>query len=311
MRITLWPGAGPRRSSTQVHHRPRSGSLRLLSVGWLVAAVTPATILGHGHTSAADAGGRAEIPQIASRSESAPSGGGSPALEDPVAKAKRAIEECQAKFAKVRDYTCTFIKRERVGGRLAPLHVMHMKARNNPKSIYFKFEKPNKGREAIYVAGKHGGKVLAHDVGIGRLLAGTMNLDPRGSMAMENSRHPITEAGIGVLIETIAERWAVELTAEESKVVFNPNMTIGPHRCTMIESIHPARKPHFLFHKVRLFVDREHGLPIRFEAYDWPRRPGAAPELVEEYSYLNLKVNVGLVDHDFDPENKAYSFGRF
>ena len=49
---------------------------------------------------------------------------------------------------------------------------------------------------------------MAHDVGIAKFLAGTMHLDPRGSMAMEDNRHPVTEAGIGALIETVAKRWA-------------------------------------------------------------------------------------------------------
>ena len=66
-----------------------------------------------------------------------------------------------------------------------------------------------------------------------------------------------------------------------------------------------------MFHKVLLFIDREHGLPIRFEAYDWPRSPGAAPDLIEEYTYNDLKTNVGLTDRDFDPNNASYSFGRF
>lgn len=257
--------------------------------------------------------GRDDVPRLASRSTT-PAPGLAPALgagSDPVAGAKTAIADCRARFAHVRDYTCTFVKRERVGGKLTPPHVMHMKARANPTSIYFKFQKPNKGREAIYVVGRHGGKVLAHDVGIGRLVAGTMTLDPRGSMAMEDCRHPITEAGIGALIETVARHWTLELSADESKVSFHPDLTIGKHRCTMIESVHPAREPRFLFHKARLYIDLEHGLPIRFEAYDWPHRAGAAPELVEEYTYLDLKVNVGLTDHDFDPSNRTYSFGRF
>jgi hypothetical protein len=272
-----------------------------------------AAVAGEGDRSAATPSPREDVPRVASRSGAPSAASAVPSLtsSETVEMAKRAIAECRAKFAPVRDYTCTFAKRERIDGRLTPPHVMHMKVRNNPTSIYFKFQKPNKGREAIYVAGKHGGKVLAHDVGIGRLLAGTMNLDPRGSMAMEDCRHPITEAGIGALIETVAKHWALELTAGESQVRFNHEMTIGPRRCTLIESVHPDRQPHFLFHMARLYIDQEHGLPIRFEAYDWPKRAGAAPELVEEYTYHDLKVNVGLNEHDFDPGNKAYSFGRF
>jgi hypothetical protein len=143
------------------------------------------------------------------------------------------------------------------------------------------------------------------------VLAGTMNLDPLGSMAMEENRHPITEAGIGSLIETVRHRWDIELQRGESKVLFHPSARVGERACTMIETIHPARQENSMFHKVKLYIDEELGLPIRFEAYDWPRRPGLEPELVEEYTYANLRVNVGLHDRDFDPQNAQYSFGRF
>jgi hypothetical protein len=230
---------------------------------------------------------------------------------DPIAEALQAIAACQAQFAKVRDYTCTFYKRERIDGRMKAPAVMAMKARCQPHSIYFKFVSPNRGREAIYVAGRNRGRVVAHDVGIGKLFAGTMNLDPNGSTAMEDNRHPITEAGIGALIETVAKRWAAELTPEESQITINPGVRVGNRPATMIESGHARKRPEYLFHMVKLYIDHEHGLPIRFEAYDWPKRPGAPPELVEEYTYMNLKVNVGLAEQDFDPSNPQYAFGRF
>ena len=220
---------------------------------------------------------------------------------DPIALAKQSIADCQVKYQQIQDYTCTFYKRERIGGRLLPSAIMTMKARTNPHSVYFKFHQPNRGREAIYISGRNGGKILAHDVGIGKVLAGTMRLDPRGSMAMEDNRHPITEAGLGMLIDTVAKHWAIELTPEESQLSFNTNMQIDNRSCTMIESVHPRKNPGFLFHKVRLYIDHGLGLPIRFEAYDWPKHAGAAPELIEEYTYRNLRTNVGLREADFDP----------
>ena len=188
---------------------------------------------------------------------------------------------------------------------------MAMKARTQPNSLYFKFQQPNRGREAIYVQGKNQGRIVAHDVGLGKFLAGTLHLDPRGSRAMEENRHPVTEAGIGSLIDSVAKHWAVELSPGESLITFHRDTRVGGHACTMIESVHPQRGPHFLFHRVKLYIDQEHGLPIRFEAYDWPKNPGGAPELIEEYTYLNMRINVGLRDHDFDPSNKQYSYGRF
>ena len=229
----------------------------------------------------------------------------------PTAKAKHAIAECKAQYARLKDYTCLFIKRERIGGVLSSQHEMQMKARAEPLSFYMKFRRPHKGREAIYVAGKNNGKVKVHDVGLGKVIAGTMNLDPRGSMAMENSLHPITEAGIGKLIDTVAFHWNAELKPGESEIRFRDNLRIGQSLCTMIESTHPLKHPNYAFYRVRLYIDREHGLPIRFEAYDWPTRKGVEGELVEEYTYLDLKTNVGLTDLDFDASNRAYSFGRF
>ncbi len=256
-----------------------------------------------------------EMPRVASRSNTAsrPSASvpGTVGQLESIAKAKRMIAECQSTLDGVKDYTCTFHKRERINGRVTSPHVMVLKARSSPQSFYFKYQRPRTGREAIYVAGRNKGKVLAHDVGLGKLLAGTLHLDPLGSMAMDDNLHPITEAGLAHLIKTVSDRWAAELKPEDSVIRFHPSMQIGPRVCTMIESVHPEKRPSFMFHMVRVYVDHELGLPIRFESYDWPKRPGAAPELVEEYTYVDLKINVGLTDLDFDPANTAYAFGRF
>jgi hypothetical protein len=229
----------------------------------------------------------------------------------PVERAIRTIAECQARYQSVRDYTCILYKRERISGRMGPTHIMSMKVRTNPQSVYLKFRQPAQGREAIYIAGRNGGKLLAHDVGLNKLLAGTLELEPTSARAMEECRHPITEAGIGPLLDTLAKRWALELDPDESTIRFQSDLQVGKAHCSMIESIHPHRRPHFMYPKVRVFIDDELGLPIRFEAYDWPKRSQHEPELAEEYTYSDLRLNVGLKEIDFDVANSAYSFGRF
>lgn len=229
---------------------------------------------------------------------------------DPITQAKAMIAESRARYQQVQDYTCTFFKRERVDGQMTPQFVMAMKFRAKPHSVYFKFVKPKAGREAIYISGRNGGKALVHDVGIGKLLAGTLALDPRSRRAMEDNRHPITDAGVGHLIEELHQRWESEMKHGETLVAMR-SVQVGTRHCTMIESTHPVKSPNYLFHKVKVYIDREHGLPIRFEAYDWPRRAGAPPELVEEYVYANLRLNPGLRESEFDPSNPQYSFGRF
>ncbi len=230
---------------------------------------------------------------------------------DPIARARQVIADCKTKYQSVQDYTCTFFKRERIDGKLYTPHIMTVKARTKPSSLYFKFIQPNAGREAIYIHGQNNNKIIAHDVGLGRVVAGTMHLDPKGGMAMEENRHPVTEAGLGSMIDTVKERWDSELHPGESIVTFHPHAKVGDRPCLMVETTHPRPGPDFLFHKVKFYVDKELGLPIRFEAYDWPKRPGAEPELIEEYTYMSLRVNVGLKDRDFDPNNRQYSYGRF
>ena len=229
----------------------------------------------------------------------------------PIAHALASIKECQLQFRNVRDYTCTFSKRERINGQLTPLNVIMMKARTQPRSIYLKFRQPSHGREAIYIVGRNDGRVLAHDVGLNKLLAGTLWLEPTGDRAMEGCRHPISEAGIGPLLDTVQTRWSSELDPTESVVAFRDGQMVGTRRCTMIETTHPHQQPEFMFYRVRLFIDDELGLPIHFEAYDWPSSPGARAELAEDYTFGDLRLNVGLSDLDFNVSNGNYAFGRF
>jgi hypothetical protein len=113
------------------------------------------------------------------------------------------------------------------------------------------------------------------------------------------------------LIETVRTRWAEELTPGESVVTIHDHARVAERDCTMIEAVHPTQAEGWMFHKVKLFVDHKLGLPVRFEGYDWPKHPGAEAALIEEYTFTDLKTDVGLSDVDFDPANPRYSFGRF
>ena len=150
-----------------------------------------------------------------------------------------------------------------------------------------------------------------HDVGINKFIAGTVLLDPRSRRAMTDNRHPITDAGIGNLINTLVHRWGLEMQPGETVVTITPKVKVGDRVCTMIDSTHPQKSPRFLFRTAKVYIDQELNLPIRFEAYDWPHRQGQQPELMEEYTYSGLRLNVGLSQVDFDPSNRSYSFGRF
>ena len=232
--------------------------------------------------------------------------------DDPAADALRLIAGCQERYKTVQDYSCTFTKRERLDGRLSPPHVMVMKVRTRPMSVYLRFLQPEPGREAIWIAGRNSGKAVVHDVGITKFLTGTLYLDPNGTMAMEGNRHPITQAGIGNLINTVATRWETELRpGNKTQLVIYPDTRLGDRSCTLIASTHPQRSPGYLFHAIKLYIDREYGLPIRIESYDWPRRPGLAPDLPRGIHVCPPAPERRADRADFDPANGQYSFGHF
>ena len=72
--------------------------------------------------------------------------------------------------------------------------------------------------------------------------------------------------------------------------------------------VHPEARPEYEFHICRVFIDKELKVPIRYAAYGWPLEEGGKPTLEEEYTYLNIQLNVGLTDEDFSPDNSNYDF---
>ncbi|MCA9167422.1 MAG: DUF1571 domain-containing protein [Planctomycetales bacterium] len=215
----------------------------------------------------------------------------------------------------VDDYTCTLVKRERVHGELLEYEFISCKIRHGrengsvPFSVYLAFRKPDtmKGREVIYVEGQNGGKVVAHEGGFkGRFLP-TVDLMPTSALAMKGNRYPITEIGILTLTRRLIEKGERDRRQGECHVRMVEGAKVRDRVCTMLEVVHPEPRPHFDFHLARVFMDDELKLPIRYEAYGWPSA-GEKPPLLEEYTYMDVKVNVGLTDEDFSRANPKYRF---
>ena len=69
-------------------------------------------------------------------------------------------------------------------------------------------------------------------------------------------------------------------------------------RCTRVETT--QLQPGAAHHRSVVYFDRETALPVRVECYDWPCDGSAQGELIEVYSYLNLRLNPGLSDDAFE-----------
>jgi len=232
----------------------------------------------------------------------------------------RAIEMAHNGFDHIQrdifDYTAIMVKRERVENTLGDPEYMRIKIRNPrkvnnvdvPFSVYMKFLKPKDvaGREVIWVNGENDGKLIAHESGI--LGIKRFHLDPDGWVAMKGQRYPIYEAGIENLVAKLIEKAERDRGMGLCEVNYVEGAKINGRNCTLIEVMHPVRKAPFDFHKAKIYIDKEYNIPIRYAAYDWPTTEGGKPQLIEEYTYIKVQLNVGLENEDFSPDNPAYQY---
>jgi hypothetical protein len=233
----------------------------------------------------------AAAPAPAPRAEAAP-------MDEPL----RLIMEARKSYQDVRDYACLLVKRERMRGQMQPESVIVMKVRNQPFSVYLRWMGPQAmaGQEACYVEGKNDGKMRVHTNGLLGAV-GWVSLDLNDPRVRQNSNHTINEAGIGKLIERMVRAWTMEKEMNITRVSI-AEYDYNNHRCTRVQTMHPDNHSgKFVSYRTVMYFDKETHLPIRIETYDWPR-PGGNPdgEMMEVYSFVNLRLNAGLGDDVFN-----------
>ncbi len=231
--------------------------------------------------------------------------------EHPLAPILRWATREKKNIQAMRDYSAVLVKREMVKGKLGEYQYIYVRVRHQPFSVYLNFLGPAsmKGREVIYIEGRNDGKILAHGTGI-QAAFGTIALRPDSRLAMKDQRYPLPEIGMLNLVTRLVEAGQHDVKKGECEVKCFEGAEINKRSCTCIQVVHPVPRSDFLFHIARIFVDDELNLPVRYEAYSWPAEPGGKPVLMEEYTYLNIKINNRFDDMAFDVRNPDYNFSE-
>jgi outer membrane lipoprotein-sorting protein len=204
-----------------------------------------------------------------------------------------------AAWSRVNDYTAIFYKQERVNGTVLPEEKIQLKFKK-PFKIYMKWlpPGPHEGRESLYVRGENGGKVIGHEGGILGFI--TLKMEPAGSIAMKGNRHPITDAGIGRLIEILGKDIKHGRERGELKLKLLGEDEVYGREAWHILKETPAEG--YYAPKMEIWVDKELNLPIKIKIF------GPGDEFLESYGYSDLKVNIGLKDEEFTKGYKDYHF---
>jgi hypothetical protein len=220
-----------------------------------------------------------------------------PAVDEAVAR----LQQAEHAYAGVRDYVAVLHRQERVRGELQAPEVIRLKFRK-PFQIYMKWVgEAHAGRELLYAEGWNGNRLMAHEGGVLGFI--TLSLDPNGALAMRHSRHPVTDTGIGRMLEVVSESLQRAVAAGELAVGGLSTHSVYGRRCRRIEGRLPADPAKgYYAPRVVMDFDLESKLPIQIAIYD------AEDRLIEQYGYEDLQVNVGLSELDFDPANPDYKF---
>jgi hypothetical protein len=217
--------------------------------------------------------------------------GATPGVLDNTAKFDAMVNDAKSAYAKISDYSCHFIKQERVKGKLTAEVIHELHARTTPFAAYLKTVQPKEaaGFEMIYVSGKFAmNQVRVKPAG------GTFSTVPSDDPRANSGRHPADQIGIASVIATIEKQIATERKLGHPVTVSIRDFTYAGKSVIRYELLCDKPHAHRYSHRAVVYIDRETKLPVRFEAYDEPRS-GGSPEgdLLETYSFVNLRMNVG------------------
>lgn len=229
-----------------------------------------------------------------------------PTSVPPADRPRQLYQQAAAHYAGIDSYIVRMRRREVVNGKSKPEELLLFKFRKEPWSVYFKWlGQEGNGREALYVKGRYEDKL--HTL----LAAGDMPLAPAGKrialppesiFVRSSSRHAVTDAGIGHIIEQTGR--------------LLDGVQRGDPRAGTLKYLGPMTRPEFsttceaVEHRVppgaeaqlpkggrRLCLfDPVQRLPVLVQTFDEAGRE------VEYYCYDLFQHPVKLDDDDFNPD---------
>ncbi|MCA9024748.1 MAG: DUF1571 domain-containing protein [Planctomycetaceae bacterium] len=223
------------------------------------------------------------------------------------------LEKGMQSFGENPDYTATLHKQERLGGKLGEVQTVQVKLRHEPFSVYMKWLTFDKGRELIYIEGENDGKILVQPGGWKGRLTGTLALDPTGHLAMSESRHPPSEAGLVRLAETLLSYNRKNLKTNRGWTCeMHDNQSFQGRDCYLFITTYDSPDVSEIYRKSVQYIDKELSLPIVVKNYTWDSEADVAKidesTLIESYTWTDIRVDQRLANADFDETNSSYRF---
>lgn len=222
------------------------------------------------------------------------------------------LEDGQELLSKSSGYRSLFLKQELINDVMTDTQNIDLKVQHGPFSVYMKWKNFDKGREVLYVEGENDDRMLCHAGGWKARFLPTMKLDPNGSMAMSEARHPITEAGLLKLVDMLLEARRNDLKNPSQVVVhLEDGHEYDGRPCIKMINEYHSKAQSEIYRRTEILIDTEMSIPVLVENFAWPLEgQEATPEntLLESYGYQQIQIENKFATNEFSKEYDGYTF---
>jgi len=205
------------------------------------------------------------------------------------------------------DYTCTFIKHERINGRFMPKQVVDVAYRQQPYSVAMAWRTTDedgsgltmpKGDRALFVEGRWDSQMLVRPTSglLQALTGGSVRRDPIDPDVMQNTLRPINSFGferslVSLLgVYTDAHEAGDLATGTEGTARIDGRDVIILTRALPPVNDYPAAR-------TVIAIDLEYLVPVLVEGYDWQGQKFCT------YQFKDIQFNLDLPEERFTPQS--------
>ena len=197
----------------------------------------------------------------------------------------------------IRDYTCTFIKKEFVSGKYTKEQEIRVKFREGPFAVFMKWIK-NAGLvdRVLYVKGHYDNKALVKPAGIlGWFVPTYVKRPVNGPEAAKVSRKRIDQFGFANALKLILNVNRLAKKTGDLEFRFVGQSKLNGRKTLKFERFLPD-KPNYPDQHLIVHIDQEWLIPVGIFCYN------SRGKLLGKYLYKDIKLNRGLAWREFTPK---------
>jgi len=173
-------------------------------------------------------------------------------------KVSEVLKRAEESYSKIHNYSCLFHKTELVGGTYYFGKNVKVKFKK-PQNYYMKWtDGEDMGQEVIYSETKYGKKMQAHAGGFFSFF--NVSIDPKGSLAMRKTNHPIYQLDIGYLLTLFRKNYNLHKKLKVGTISFEKAETLKGVETIRFKAEFPKGKG-FYAKKIIVNFDKKHIFP--------------------------------------------------